>query len=59
MNDVALRNEIVATAVQMNERRINCGKSGNVSARTESGFLITPTGLPYESMLPEAIVAMD
>jgi len=58
VNDVALRNEIVATAVQMNERRINCGKSGNVSARTQSGFLITPTGLPYESMRPEAIVAM-
>jgi L-fuculose-phosphate aldolase len=58
VNDIALRNEIIATAVQMNERRINCGRSGNVSARTAAGFLITPTGLPYESMPPEAIVAM-
>jgi ribulose-5-phosphate 4-epimerase/fuculose-1-phosphate aldolase len=42
----------------MNERRINCGKSGNVSARTETGFLITPTGLAYESMRPEDILAV-
>ena len=58
MNELALRVGIIATAVRMNERRINSGKSGNVSARSESGFLITPTGLPYESMRAEDIVAM-
>ena len=58
MNELHLRAAIIATAIQMNERRINCGKSGNVSARTETGFLITPTGLPYESMRPEDIVAV-
>ena len=58
MNELALRTGIIATAVRMNERRINSGKSGNVSARTETGFLITPTGLPYESMRPEDIVAV-
>jgi L-fuculose-phosphate aldolase len=56
MNELALRAAIIATAIQMNDRRINSGKSGNVSARTETGFLITPTGLPYESMRPEDIV---
>jgi L-fuculose-phosphate aldolase len=29
-----------------------------VSARTASGFLVTPTGLAYESISPEDIVAM-
>jgi L-fuculose-phosphate aldolase len=58
VNELALRAGIVATAVRMNERRINSGKSGNVSARTETGFLITPTGLAYESMRPEDIVAV-
>jgi L-fuculose-phosphate aldolase len=58
VNELALRAAIIATAIQMNERRINCGKSGNVSARTETGFLITPTALPYESMRPEDIVAV-
>jgi L-fuculose-phosphate aldolase len=58
VNDDALRAEIIATAVRMNERGINRGKSGNVSARTEAGFLITPTGLPYESTRTQDIVAM-
>jgi L-fuculose-phosphate aldolase len=58
VNDLALRAAIIATAIKMNERRINSGKSGNVSARTETGFLITPTGLPYESMRAEDIVAV-
>jgi L-fuculose-phosphate aldolase len=58
MNREALRAEIIATAVRMNGCGINRGKSGNVSARTDTGFLITPTGLPYESLLPRDIVAM-
>lgn len=58
MNELALRNEIIATALRMNERRINSGKSGNVSARFETGFLITASGLAYEAMQPEDIVAM-
>jgi L-fuculose-phosphate aldolase len=58
VNELALRSAIIATEVQMNARRINSGKSGNVSARNETGFLITPTGLPYESMRPEDIVAV-
>jgi L-fuculose-phosphate aldolase len=58
VNELALRAAIIATAIQMNDRRINSGKSGNVSARTEAGFLITPTGLPYESIRPEDIAAV-
>jgi len=58
VTDPALRAEIIATAVRMNERRINSGTSGNVSARTESGFLVTPSGLAYESLRPEDIVDM-
>jgi L-fuculose-phosphate aldolase len=58
VSELALRAAIIATAIQMNDRRINSGKSGNVSARTETGFLITPTGLPYESMRAEDIVAV-
>jgi len=57
-----LRAAVVATALAMNARGINRGKSGNVSARLEAdgfaGFLITPTGLPYEDTAPGDIVAM-
>ncbi|MCY7386877.1 MAG: L-fuculose-phosphate aldolase [Burkholderiales bacterium] len=54
-----LRNEIIRTTLRMNELGINQGKAGNVSARTEDGFLITPTGIPYEETRPEQIVAMN
>jgi L-fuculose-phosphate aldolase len=59
MTDLELRREIIATALAMNERRINRGKSGNVSARTTDGFLVTPTGLAYEAAQPDDIVAMS
>jgi L-fuculose-phosphate aldolase len=58
MSEDALRAEIIATAIRMNECGINRGKSGNVSARTETGFLITPTGLTYQSLLPDDIVSV-
>jgi len=54
----ALRREIIATALNMNALGINQGKSGNVSARSNEGFLITPTGLPYERTKAEDIVFM-
>jgi L-fuculose-phosphate aldolase len=59
MDELSLREEIIATARAMNARNLNRGKSGNVSARTDAGFLVTPTGLAYESMRAEDIVAMS
>jgi L-fuculose-phosphate aldolase len=56
--DQALRIEIISTALKMNSLGINHGKSGNVSARADNGFLITPTGLAYEKLMPASIVAM-
>ena len=56
MIDLALRERIVATARRMNGLGINQGASGNVSARVESGFLVTPSGIPYDSLEPGDIV---
>jgi L-fuculose-phosphate aldolase len=56
--DETLRAEIIRTSLKMNALGINQGKSGNVSARTHSGFLVTPTGIPYEDTKPAQIVAM-
>jgi len=58
MSEADLRREIIDTALKMNALGINRGKSGNVSARIEGGFLVTPTGLAYESTQPEDVVAM-
>ncbi|MFT3988335.1 class II aldolase/adducin family protein [Aestuariivirga sp.] len=54
-----LRKEIIATCLKMNEEGINQGTSGNISARTDEGFLITASGVPYHHMKPEHIVEMD
>ena len=59
MSEIELRLEIIATALAMNARGINRGKSGNVSARIEGGFLVTPSGLAYEATVPEDIVEMS
>jgi L-fuculose-phosphate aldolase len=58
MNERVLRKQVIATALEMNALRLNRGKSGNVSARIDDGFLVTPTGLAYESMQPGDVVAM-
>jgi len=60
VNEEVLRSAVIATALAMNARGINRGKSGNVSARLcgagSDGFLVTPTGLAYEDTTPEDIV---
>lgn len=54
-----MRKEIISTCLMMNELGINQGTSGNVSARTKKGFLITASGVPYNRMKPEHVVEMD
>ena len=54
----ALRLAVVRTARQMNALGINRGKSGNVSARIDGGFLVTPSALPYDETDAEDIVAV-
>ena len=59
LKHLSLRKAIIAACLKMNELGINQGTSGNISARIEGGFLITPSGISYEKMKPEQIVEMD
>jgi len=59
VSDLPLKKAIIATALAMNALGINRGKSGNVSARWKDGFLITPSGLPYDETRPADIVFVD
>ena len=43
MNDQALRHAIVAWGKSLFERGLTAGSSGNLSARTDHGFIATPT----------------
>jgi L-fuculose-phosphate aldolase len=53
-----LRADVVATALAMNGLGINRGKSGNVSARIDDGFVVTPSSMPYADIGNDDIVAM-
>lgn len=54
-----LRREVIETCLKMNAEGINQGTSGNVSVRTDEGFLITASGIVYEKMKPAHVVEMD
>ncbi len=55
---LALREAMIATARRMNASGLNQGTSGNLSQRVEDGFLVTPTGMDYDTMVPEDLVLM-
>ncbi|MDA8256873.1 MAG: class II aldolase/adducin family protein [Betaproteobacteria bacterium] len=45
---IGLAEKVLATARAMNASGINRGSAGNVSARCDGGFVITPTGMAYD-----------
>ncbi|MHA3914082.1 class II aldolase/adducin family protein [Halovulum sp. GXIMD14793] len=51
-----IRQAMVDACLWMNERGLNQGTSGNISVRVASGVLITPSGVPYDQLKPEAMV---
>ena len=51
--------DLVAFARKLNELGLNPGRAGNLSARAGDGFLITPSGLPYDTLSEEDLVAVD
>ncbi len=59
MNEPALRAALAATARESARLGLNPGASGNLSVRLAGGFLITPSGLPNESLEPAQMVVMD
>jgi len=58
MSHDALRAEIVALAQSLDAAGLVPNKSGNVSARIEHGFVVTPAGVPYRDLTPRQIVEL-
>ncbi|MBS1160127.1 MAG: class aldolase/adducin family protein [Proteobacteria bacterium] len=56
-----LRTHLIATARAMEPAGLNRGTAGNVSVRSGNGFLITPTGMPYATLIADDIplIALD
>lgn len=55
----SLRQQLIDTAIAMNASGLNQGTSGNLSARCEDGFLITPSGMDYAGLSQSDIVRID
>ncbi len=53
-----LRADLIATARALQPAGLNKGTSGNVSVRDGDGFLITPTGLAYDTLTPNDMPRM-
>lgn len=58
-SDLTPRHALIVTAKILLEARLNSGTAGNVSLRTDGGFLITPSGLHPGRCGPEDVVLMD
>ena len=59
MNENDLRQAVVAAAWATVHEGLNRGSSGNVSARSATGFWVTPTGIPSLDMRADQMVAVD
>lgn len=53
-----LRRQLIAQGLRMNAAGLNQGTSGNLSVRWGDGLLVTPSGIPYDELAPQDIVAM-
>ena len=51
--------EIIRTGILLLKKKLVQGTGGNISARIQDGFLITPSGMDYTALGAEDIVEMD
>jgi L-fuculose-phosphate aldolase len=58
-SEESLRQGIVDAMQLMIARGLNRGTTGNVSARSGDGMLVTPTGVVPEKLTPQSIVYLD
>lgn len=59
MSELQIREKIIDLCLQMNSSGLNQGTSGNISARLDGAMLITPSGIPYEKLVPNDIAKME
>ncbi len=54
-----IRNELVAYGRSIFDRGLTGGSTGNISVRTEHGFLMTPTGSSMGTLDPDRLCELD
>jgi L-fuculose-phosphate aldolase len=55
----ALRVALLAGARRLNTSGLTRNNSGNLSHRVQDGFLVTPSGMPYEKLVAADLVHVD
>ncbi len=58
-NDLRSRHDVVNTLRALGDKQLNRGTAGNVSTRTGTGMLVTPTGVPPAHLTPEQVVHLS
>lgn len=56
MNDKLIRRKIIKHSKLLNKTNLSPLRSGNISVRFRNGFLITPSGIKYQSLKSRDIV---
>ena len=59
MSEAEARESLVAFGRSMFERRLTFGSSGNISLRTEDGWLMTPTNISLGALDPGRLSKLD
>jgi len=59
MTEAAMREAIVRFGRSMFERGLTFGSSGNISARLDSGWLMTPTNVALDRLDPARLAKLD
>ena len=56
INERGLRMQMVTAARRLAAAGMNPGRSGNLSARVDDGFVVTPSGAAYDTLHPDDLV---
>lgn len=53
------RQQVIDTVRMYSTHGLGVGTSGNLSVRSDKGFLITPSGVPYTELKPDLLVELN
>ena len=54
-----LRSAMVLCAQRLSQLGLNRGSTGNIGVRLQNSFLVTPSGIPAEELMPQMMVEVD
>lgn len=57
--DIQVKQEIIDTVRMFSRHGLGVGTSGNLSVRSENGFIITPTGVAYDQLETDLLVELN